>query len=461
MRRGRFEKPFAAAMRELNSSLDVDQWMLFEDIQASLTHAGELRRLGILDKAEFEAIVKGLKKVYGGIEDGTLELDPEYEDIHMNVEVLLGRYTPAASKLHTARSRNDQVVTDFRLFCRNNAQDLAIKALELATALRDRARTGLRHVMPEYTHTQRAQVTRLGHHLLAWVYPFLRDCERFIGTRDTASRCALGSGASVGVNYPYDRNAVAGALDMAPPIPSSLDAVSDRDFATDFLYACASCATHLSRLGGEWVLWSTREFGFMDLPEEYCSGSSIMPQKQNPDAAELLRGKAAGVVGDLSALFNLVSGLPLGYSKDLQDDKPPVIRAAWTLRLTLDVAKGIASGARFHTDRMARAATDPGLYAVDMADELVAQGVPFRRAHEAVGKLMRHLAEPLSPDPRTMTRAAVRKVSSHLLKLDFGEILDPDRSVERHRSPGGPSRESMKKLLSDVSKQVRSMKRKL
>lgn len=461
MRKGRFNKPFDAAMRELNSSLDVDQWMLFEDIQASLIHAGELRRLGILDKDEFEAIVKGLEKVYGGIEDGTLELDPEFEDIHMNVEVLLRRFTPAADKLHTARSRNDQVVTDFRLFCRNNAQDLALKALDLAAALRERAREADAQVVPEYTHTQRAQVTRLGHHLLAWVYPFLRDCERFIGSRDGASRCALGSGASVGVNYPYDRDAVAGALDMAPPIPSSLDAVSDRDFAMDFLYACAACATHLSRLGAEWVLWSTQEFGFMDLPEAFCSGSSIMPQKQNPDAAELLRGKAAGVVGDLSAMLNLVSGLPLGYSKDLQDDKPPVIRAAWSLRLTLDVATGIASDARFHGDRMGEAAADPGLYAVDMADELVARGVPFRRAHEAVGKLMRHLSEDPSLDPRTMTRTAIRKVSSHLLKLDFGEILDPARSVERHCSPGGPSRASMKKLLSDVTKQIRSLKRKL
>lgn len=461
MRKGRFEKPFDASMRELNSSVDVDEWMLVEDIQASMAHAGELHRLGVLTKDEFDEILDGLQLVYEGLEDGTLEMDPELEDIHMNVEVLLGRVTEAAHKLHTARSRNDQVITDFRLFCRNNARELADRALGVARILRRRARSVEGWVLPEYTHTQRAQVTRLEHHLLAWTYPFLRDCERFLHARDSADHCALGSGASVGVNYPYDRDGVARALEMGPPVDSSLDAVSDRDFALDYLYACAACATHLSRLGGEWVLWSTDEFGFVTLPEEFCSGSSIMPQKRNPDGAELLRGKAAGVIADLSALLNLVTGLPLGYSKDLQDDKPPLFRSSWTLLLTLDVARGLVGGARFHEERMREAASDPGLYAVDMADELVARGVPFRKAHEAVGKLMRVLSEAPSTDPRKLSGTRLKQISPYLAGLDLDAILDPEVSVERRLSSGGPSEASLKKMYTDVGKRIRSLKRRL
>jgi len=448
-------------MRELNSSLDNDRRMLREDITASQAHAWEIHRRGIIDEDELVELLAGLDDVGKGIADGSLELDPELEDIHMNVEVLLGRFTDTAARLHTARSRNDQVVTDFRLFCRNQSRDLARSSLDLASTFAERARESTDWVMPEYTHSQRAQVTTLGHHLLTWSFMFLRDCDRLLAACDSASHSALGSGACVGVNYAYDREAVSRYLEMDPPIESSLDAVSDRDFATDLLYACSACAVHLSRLGGEWVQWSTAEFDFLTMPEEFCSGSSIMPQKRNPDAAELLRGNASGAVADLGALLNLVSGLPLGYSKDLQEDKTPVMRTVGTLGLCLNTALGIVAGAGFHKSRMRGATSDPGLYAVDMTDALVTTGLPFRKAHEAVGRLMRHLAEDPEADVRNLKPAALKKIDPALERLDLVSIMDPEESVQRHKSQGGPSSASMEGLLTRTMDRITEIDGKL
>ncbi len=452
MRKGRFEEPLDSAMRAFNSSLEWDQRMLREDIAASRAHARELGRLGVLSEAELQEILTGLDRVLEGIESGELTLDPDLEDIHMNVEVLLGRFTGAAKRLHTARSRNDQVVTDFRLWCARRAEQLRGRALDLADLFRRLARRYARAVVPEYTHGQRAQVTVLGHHLLAYAFMFLRDHDRFRAARAAAERCALGSGACAGVAYPYDREAVARDLGMAPPVESALDAVSDRDFATDLLYACAACAGHLSRLGAEWVLWASAEFGFITVPEAFSSGSSIMPQKRNPDAAELLRGLAPAVVGDLTALLNLTSRIPPGYSKDLQGDKPPVMRSVEAVALAQEVAIGMVSGTRFHLDRMEEATRDPGLYATDLADALVARGVPFREAHEAVGRLMREV----QTRGREIAPADLVRVSPHLACLDLSEVLDPRRSVERRISRGGPSRDAMRALLRTVARAVRS-----
>ncbi len=452
MRKGRFEQPMAPAMRVFNSSLSVDRKMLREDIEASRAHARELGRIGVLAEAEVAGILDGLDRVLRGVESGDLPLDEDLEDIHMNVEVLLGRFTPAAGRLHTARSRNDQVVTDFRLWCARRAEGLRGKVLDLADLFRGLGRRYARVVVPEYTHGQRAQVTTLGHHLLAYAFMFLRDHDRFEAARRAAARCALGSGACAGVAYSYDRERVARDLRMAPAIESSLDAVSDRDFAADLLYACAACAGHLSRLGAEWVLWSSAEYGFLTVPEAFASGSSIMPQKRNPDAAELLRGLAPAVVGDLCALLNLVSRIPPGYFKDLQGDKPPVMRSVETLTLALDVAEGMVAGTRFHPRRMEEATRDPGLYATDLADALVGRGVPFREAHEAVGRLMREV----QTCGRDLTPADLDRVSPHLARLNLSEVLDPRRSVERRVSPGGPSRDSMRSLLRVAARAVRS-----
>lgn len=455
MRKGRLDQPLDPAMRTFNASLDADRRMLREDIVASQAHARELGRLGVLTDAEVAEIAHGLDRVLAGIEAGELPLDPELEDLHMNVEVLLGRFTEAARRLHTARSRNDQVVTDFRLWCSGRATELRDRTLGLADLFRRLAGRHVRTVMPEYTHGQRAQVSVLGHHLLAYTFMFLRDHDRFEAARKAAARCALGSGACAGVAYPYDRERVARDLGMAPPMESALDAVSDRDFASDLLYACATCAGHLSRLGAEWVLWSSAEYGFLTVPEAFSSGSSLMPQKRNPDAAELLRGLVPAVIGDLSSLLNLVSRIPLGYFKDLQGDKPPVMRSVEALTLALDVAHGMVAGTRFHPRRMEEAARDPGLYATDLADALVAQGLPFREAHEVVGRLMRTVQERgedlLSVDPAS--------VSPHLAAVDMSAVVDPRRSIARRVSMGGPSTAAMRTLLRAAGRAIRSRRR--
>ncbi len=453
MRKGRFEQPMAPAMRAFNSSLPADRKMLREDVEASRAHARELGRIGVLTAAETVEILDGLDRVLAGVESGDLPLDPELEDIHMNVEVLLGRFTGAAGRLHTARSRNDQVVTDFRLWCARRAAELGDRTLDLADLFRRLGRRHARVVVPEYTHGQRAQVTVLGHHLLAYAFMFLRDHDRFRAARAAAARCALGSGACAGVAYPYDRERVARDLGMEPPVEAALDAVTDRDFAADLLYACAACAGHLSRLGAEWVLWSSAEVGFLTVPEAFSSGSSIMPQKRNPDAAELLRGLAPAVAGDLATLLNLVSRIPPGYFKDLQGDKPPVMRSVEAVTLALDVAAGMVAGTRFHPRRMEEATRDPGLYATDLADALVARGVPFREAHEAVGRLMRAVQ---TRRGRRLVPADLARVSPHLADVDLREVLDPRRSVERRVSPGGPSREAMQTLLRTAARAVRT-----
>ncbi len=455
VRKGRFQEPFDPAMRAFNSSLAADRNMLREDIEASQAHARELGRIGVLTAAEVAEILDGLDRVLAGVESGDLPLDPELEDIHMNVEVLLGRFTKAAGRLHTARSRNDQVVTDFRLWCARRAERLRNRTLDLAEVFIRLARRHARAVVPEYTHGQRAQVTVLGHHLLGHVFPLLRDAARFEAARAAAARCALGSGACAGVAYPYDRERVARELHMAPAIESALDAVSDRDFAADLLYACTTCAGHLSRLGAEWILWASAEFGFVSVPEAFASGSSIMPQKRNPDAAELLRGLAPGVVGDLCTLLNLTSRIPLGYSKDLQGDKPPVMQSVEAVILALDVAIGMVSGTRFHLRRMEEASRTPGLYATDLADALVARGVPFREAHEAVGRLMREIES----CGRDLAPKDLRRLSPHLETVDLTQILDPTASVERRVSPGGPSREAMKVLLRIAARAVKGLRR--
>jgi len=439
-------------MRALNSSLDVDRRMVREDIEASKVHARELARLGVFSDAELREVMDGLDRVLRGIETGEIALDPELEDIHMNVEVLLQRWTPAARKLHTARSRNDQVVTDFRLWCTRAAESLREAALDLAQTFLVLARRNRRVPIPEYTHTQRAQVTTLAHHLLAYSFMFLRDCDRFEAARGASARCALGSGACAGVAYPYDRDAVARALGMEPPIESSLDAVSDRDFAWDLLYACAACAGHLSRLGAEWVLWASSEFHFVAIPEAFSSGSSIMPQKRNPDSAELLRGLAPAVIADLAGLLNLASRLPLGYAKDLQGDKAPVMRSVQALVLALRVAGGMVAGTVFHRARMREAAADPGLYATDLADALVAQGVPFREAHEVVGRLMREVER---HGVRALDRARAARVHPALGGLDLERLISAEASIERRESPGGPSAASMNRLIARVSREIR------
>jgi argininosuccinate lyase len=390
----RFAEPQDPAFREMNTSLGFDQRLWPHDVAQSRAHARMLAAQGIIGDDDRDAILAGLDRVEAELRDGTFPFAPDDEDVHMAVErrltELAGR---SGGKVHTARSRNDQVVTDVAMFTRAAARS-AIEQLDVyLSTLVDAAERHLDWALPGYTHLQRAQPVYLSHHLLAYFWMAARDRERFAAVERACGVMPLGAGALAGVNFDTDRGMVARELGFSSVSPNSVDAVSNRDFILDYLSAAATCATHLSRLGAEIVLWSSSEFGFLVLPDAWSSGSSIMPQKKNPDAGELLRGKAPRIVGHLSALHGVIHGLPLTYNKDLQEDKEHLFDAVDTLRLCLAAATGMVAGARFDRQRMSDAASDELIAATDLADLLVKQGTPFRESHGVIAGLVREAVE--------------------------------------------------------------------
>ncbi len=376
--------------RRINSSISFDWRLASFDVEQSKAHARALTRLGVLDDDELAKIAEGLERVGGELEQGSFEFREDDEDIHMAIERRLTELIgPLGGKLHTARSRNDQVATDLALLVRAHAAR-AIALLEsLMEALLGQAEAHRDWPAPSYTHLQRAQPVYLGHHLLAYFWMFQRDARRFFRAAEATTDMPAGSGALAGLNWDVDRDALAEDLGFERPYPNSLDAVSNRDFALDYLSAASICAMHLSRLGGEIVLWSSQEFGFCELPDSFASGSSIMPQKKNPDAAELLRGKAPRIASSLASLLGTMHALPLAYSKDLQEDKEPLFDAIDNLELCLAAATGMVVAITFNQERLAAAAGDEMLAATDLADALVKEGVPFREAHGLVGGLVK------------------------------------------------------------------------
>ena len=386
----RFGEEQDPLFRRINSSISFDWRLAPFDIAQSKAHALILGKLDVLNAVELEQITGGLDSVAEELDQGTFEFRDDDEDIHMAIERRLTELIgPVGGKLHTARSRNDQVATDLALLVRAHSAR-AIALLEsLMETLVAQAETHRDWPAPGYTHLQRAQPVYLGHHLLAYFWMFERDARRFFRVAEATTEMPAGSGALAGVNWDLDRDALAADLGFARPYPNSLDAVSNRDFALDYLSAAAICAMHLSRLGAEIVLWSTQEFGFVELPDSFASGSSIMPQKKNPDAAELLRGKAPRIAASLQSLLGTMHALPLAYSKDLQEDKEPLFDAIDNLELCLAAATGMLAGIRFNQERLAAAAEDEMLAATDLADALVKEGVPFREAHGLVGGLVR------------------------------------------------------------------------
>jgi argininosuccinate lyase len=386
----RFGEEQDPLFRRINSSISFDWRLASFDIAQSKAHARVLAKLSVLDQGELEQIIEGLDRVGGELDQGTFEFNEDDEDIHMAIERRLTELVgPAGGKLHTARSRNDQVATDLALLVRAHAAR-AIALLEsLMETLVGQAEAHRDWPAPAYTHLQRAQPVYLGHHLLAYFWMFQRDTRRFFRAAEATMDMPAGSGALAGLNWDVDRDALAADLGFERPYPNSLDAVSNRDFALDYLSAGAICAMHLSRLGGEIVLWSSQEFGFCELPDSFASGSSIMPQKKNPDAAELLRGKAPRVAASLASLLGTMHALPLAYSKDLQEDKEPLFDAVDNLELCLAAATGMLGGIKFNRERLAAAAEDEMLAATDLADALVQEGVPFREAHGLVGGLVK------------------------------------------------------------------------
>ena len=385
---GRFEGGPAAVMREINASISIDKRLWREDIAASRVHAAMLGRQGILSETDAKAIDEGLAAVGLEIGEGKLVEDPALEDIHMHVEHRLSELIgDAAGRLHTARSRNDQVATDFKLFVRD-CIDQAVRGIDaLEEALLDRAEEHVASVMPGFTHLQSGQPVTLGHHLLAYREMLVRDRSRFVDARRRMNESPLGSAALAGTGFDLDRDGTAQALGFDRPTANSLDAVSDRDFAVDYLHAAALCSVHLSRLAEEIVIWASQPFGFVKLPDTWSTGSSIMPNKRNPDAAELVRGHSARIVGDLVALLVLLKGLPLAYAKDLQDDKPPLFDAHDLLSLSLAAMAGMIADLDFVPERMRAAAAAGHATATDLADWLASEaGVPFREAHHIAGR---------------------------------------------------------------------------
>ncbi|HVL78999.1 MAG TPA: argininosuccinate lyase [Sphingomicrobium sp.] len=438
---GRFASGPAELMRAINSSIGIDKRLWREDIFASRAHAAMLGAQGIIPSEDAEAIGRGLEAIADEYaRDGVAE-DPALEDIHMHVEQRLGELIgPAAGRLHTARSRNDQVATDLKLWVRGAIDEVLGNIDLLEAAILDRAEEHSGSVMPGFTHLQSGQPVTLGHHLLAYQQMLGRDRSRFADARARLNQCPLGSAALAGTSFPIDRRATARALGFDRPTANSIDSVSDRDFIVDYLHAAALCSVHLSRLAEEIIIWASQPFGFVKLPDSWSTGSSIMPNKRNPDAAELVRGHSARIIGDLVALLVLLKGVPLAYAKDLQDDKPPLFDAHDLLLISLGAMAGMMTELEFDTGRMRSAAAAGHSTATDLADWLVANaGVPFREAHHIAGRAVA-AAEAKGATLDQLTLEDLRQVDDRITK-DALSALPVEASVKARTSSGGTAPE--------------------
>lgn len=434
---GRFAAGPAAIMREINASISFDRALWREDIEASLAHAAMLAAQGIISREDEAAIRAGLEAIAQEIEAGRFPFEETLEDIHMNIEARLAeRIGEAGKRLHTARSRNDQVATDFRLYVRRAIDGLDLQLRDLMLALAGRALEYADASMPGFTHLQIAQPVTFGHHLLAYVEMFARDRGRFADARRRLNECPLGAAALAGTSFPIDREMTARALGFDRPAANSIDAVSDRDFALEFLSAAAISAIHLSRLGEEIVLFTSPPFGFLKLSDAFTTGSSIMPQKRNPDAAELVRAKSGRITGGLMGLLMVMKGLPLAYAKDMQEDKEPVFDAARALSLSLAAMAGMVRDMQAERERMAAVAREGYADATDLADWLVrALELPFREAHHVTGRLVA-LAEARGVPLAGLSLEELRSVEPRIHE-GVREVLSLEASLASRRSPGG------------------------
>jgi argininosuccinate lyase len=435
---GRFGGETHGQVETFTASIHFDLRLAPHDIAGSIAHARMLHKCGILSKAEVEAIVTGLGEIREEIERGEFRTDPALEDIHMHIERrLMEKIGEVGGKLHTARSRNDQVALDLRLYLREAIGQIRDRIRGLQEAVVAEAEVHLGTVMPGYTHLQRAQPILLAHHLLAYFEMFQRDRDRFADCLTRVNVLPLGAGALAGTTLPIDRAYAAKLLNFPKIAANSVDAVADRDFAVEFLACCAVLAMHISRLAEELVLWASAEFGFIELPDAFATGSSMMPQKKNPDVAELARGKAGRVYGSLLALLTVLKGLPLSYNRDLQEDKEPVFDAVDTIRQTLDVFPPMLKAIKFRPERMRAAAADGFLNATDLAEYLVTKGVPFRDAHETVGRIVRECLE----SGQRLEDVPLQRLRhfSRAFEADVSKYISLEACIERRRSAGGTS----------------------
>ena len=450
----RFAEPPHAAFRRLNDSIGFDWRLGPYDVEQSRAHAAMLAAQGIIGESDHGELDRGLAQVQCELRDGSFPFADGDEDIHMAVERRLTEIVgPVGGRLHTARSRNDQVATDMAMFVRAHADEALERIARLARTLVELAGDHLDWPMPGYTHLQRAQPVYLSHHLLAYVWMLVRDRERFQGVAAATGKLPLGAGALAGVNFDTDRSRVAAELGFSGVAENSIDAVSNRDFVLDYLSAAATCATHLSRLGAEIVLWSTEEFGFCEVSDAWASGSSIMPQKKNPDAAELLRAKAPRIVAHLVALHGVLHGLPLTYNKDLQEDKEHLFDAVDTLEGCLAAAEGMLAAITFRRERLAEAASDQFLAATDVADLLVRRGMPFREAHGVVAGLVRRAID----QGKSLSELTPGELAEHsaLLDEEFYGLLEDGAWLETKVSEGGTSLTRVREQLEQARAAVR------
>ena len=449
-RGGRLPDAIDAAMERLNTSVDIDWELWREDIAGSIAHAEGLARAGVLSHAEALSIVTGLQQIKGEIERGEFVWDRKKEDVHMNIEARLRDVVgPVGGKLHTGRSRNDQVATDLRLWTRNRCEEAILAIDELASAILGRASSELELLMPAYTHLQRAQPSRLSHHLLAWQELLLRDRGRLVDAMARLNECPLGAGAVAGTGFPLDREGVARALGFTQPMQNSIDATGSRDFLMEVASALAIFGVHLSRIGEEIVLWSTQEFGFMTLSDAFSTSSSMMPQKKNPDVAELVRGKCARLIGCVTTLLVLEKSLAFGYGRDLQEDKRPIFDAFECALTSARALTGAIATATFHGKRMKAALAGGHLCATDLADFLVQRGLPFRDAHHVVGAIVREAEErgvQIGELPANVLLAAHPSLTGPELAL----ALDPEAAVERRSLVGGPAKARVQSAIAEA-----------
>ena len=449
----RFSGKLDPAAWRVNTSLPFDQRLALQDVRGSIAWAQALEKAGVLTRDESTQICAGLNAIRGEFESQEFAFQESDEDIHTAVERRLGELIgPVAGKLHTGRSRNDQVATDLRLWLLEAIQTLDAAVRDLQTALVERAESDFDILLPGYTHLQRAQPILLGHWWLSHFWPLQRDRERLLQVRERTAVLPLGSGALAGTSFPVDRTALAAGLGFSHPSPNSLDAVSDRDFAAEFLFCTALTGIHLSKLAEAVVLFSSAEFGYFVLSDAFSTGSSLMPQKKNPDVFELARGKAGTLLGYLTGLMTALKGLPSAYDKDLQEDKVPVFNAYDTLTAILPVLAGALRTLSLHPERM-RAAIDPGMLATDLADYLVQKGIPFRQAHALAGQAVQLAGE----QGKTLDTLTLEEFLSLDPAFDSGvyAVLDPQRSVARRNVVGGTAPKAVQTQLKNAKSKVR------
>ena len=450
---GRFSEKTDRGVEAFTSSIDVDKRLYAYDVEGSIAHCKMLAKVAVITEAESAELEQGLRGILKEIERGVFHFDDSLEDIHMHIEARLAQNVGrVAQKLHTARSRNDQVALDVRMYLRDETTAVIKLLNQLNRGIVSQAKSHLDVVMPGYTHLQRAQPVLLSHHLMAYYEMFSRDVERFQGCHERINVMPLGSAALAGTTYPIDREYTAKLLGFPAVSANSMDTVSDRDFILEFLSCASICMIHFSRISEELVLWSSSEFGFVEIPDAFATGSSIMPQKKNPDVPELVRGKAGRVFGDLMAMLTVMKGLPLAYNRDMQGDKTPLFDALDTLKACIQIYIKMLPRLRFKKETMLIATRTGYLNATDLADYLVGQGMSFRQAHSTVGKAVAY-ALSTGKELHELSLEELKNFSS-LIKKDIYQVLATEQMVERRTSAGGTATAVVKKAISKAEKHL-------